>query len=324
MSVIPELPPNPLSPDGSPRRVGVEIEYAGPLPAEVAAMVRDLFGGTAEFIDPHCCRIGGTRLGDFTVELDMSAAHPKQGDDSAKSLVDDVMDRLRTALGDVGSLIIPYEISTPPLPIAQLAEADRLVDGLRRLGAKGTKSSPFYAFGLHFNPEVAAYDAAYVLDHLKAYLLLSSWLRAEIQVDLTRRLAPFIAEFPTGYAVKVVDPAYRPDLDRLIDDYLQANPSRNRELDLYPLFVCLDPDRLARHADDMHVKPRPTFHYRLPNSRIREPDASVVTEWNRWVQVERLAADRAKLDAMGQAYIDRAEWGELAQWPAEVARWIEP
>ena len=38
----------------------------------------------------------------------------------------------------------------------------------------------------------------------------------------------------------MLDAGYGPDLGALIDDYLAANPTRNRALDLLPLFAELD------------------------------------------------------------------------------------
>ena len=40
---------------------------------------------------------------------------------------------------------------------------------------------------------------------------------------------------------------------------------------------------------------RPTFHYRLPNCRVDEPDWRIAHEWNAWVTVEALAADEDAL-----------------------------
>lgn len=44
--MLPQTPPEPLNPQGNPRRVGVEIEFAGLLPVQTAELVRRLFGGT--------------------------------------------------------------------------------------------------------------------------------------------------------------------------------------------------------------------------------------------------------------------------------------
>lgn len=325
-------PPLRTAPDGSPRQVGVEVEFADLDAPSAAAAVRDLYGGRMEMEDPHRCRVTGTRLGDFTVELDMRSAHPedKTPDESGTTgggmaavvgkVADTVVETLRPLWGNIGSLVMPFEIAAPPVPIERLPELEALFTTLRERGASGTEASPLFAFGLHFNPQVARTDADYILDHLKAFLVLSPWLRSEIRVDPTRRLTGFIAAFPLDYAVKVVDPAYRPDLDGLIADYLDSNPTRNRELDLFPLFAHLRPDVLFAKVQDPHVRPRPTFHYRLPNARLSDPDWSLAQDWNRWVAVEALAADRDRLDRLGADYRDFAARKALDNWAAEAGR----
>ncbi|MGQ9368757.1 amidoligase family protein [Azospirillum sp. ST 5-10] len=323
MQTPPIMPSRRTAPDGSPRRVGVELEFADLDAPAAARLVRALYGGTIETEDPHRCRVRGTRLGDFTVELDMQAAHKKpELPDVAPDKLDTVLDRLRPLWGSIGSLVMPFEIAAPPIPIERLAELDRLVAALRDAGASGTEASPLFAFGLHFNPEVADTGADYVLDHLKAFLLLGPWLRAAIRVDPTRRLTGYVASFPVPFAAQVVDPAYRPDLPTLIADYLDANPSRNRELDLLPLFAHLAPEVLAARVDDPHVRARPTFHYRLPNARIGDTAWSLAAEWNRWVAVEELAADRERLDRLGTAYRGHAARHTLDAWALEVGREI--
>ncbi|AWK87736.1 amidoligase family protein [Azospirillum thermophilum] len=318
------LPPHPDTAGGTPRRVGVELEFADLDAPSAATAVRDLYGGVIDVIDPHRCAVRGTRLGDFTVELDMRSAHPaKTGappPGSAPGKADALLDALRPLWGNIGSLVMPFEVAAPPVPIAQMEELEALIHSLRRRGAAGTEASPLFAFGLHFNPEVAREDAGYILDHLKAFLILAPWLRSEIRIDPTRRLTGFIAAFPADYALKVVDPAYRPDLGGLIDDYLAANPTRNRELDLFPLFAHLDPDRLFAKVTDPHVRSRPTFHYRLPNARLGDPSWSLATEWNRWVAVEELADDRERLDRLGADYRAFAARKALGDWAEEARR----
>ncbi|MBP2313584.1 amidoligase family protein [Azospirillum soli] len=315
------MPPHRTTPDGSPRRVGVEVEFADLDAPSAAAAVRDLYGGTLELENPHRCRVRGTRLGDFTVELDMRSAHPEPKDGEGEpSKLDLVVEKLRPLWGNIGSLVMPFEIAAPPIPFDRLSELEALFTTLRERGASGTEASPLFAFGLHLNPQVARTDADHILDHLKAFLILSPWLRSEIRVDPTRRLTGFIAAFPTDYAAKVVDPAYRPDMDQLIADYLESNPTRNRELDLFPLFAHLDPDTLFAKVKDPHVRPRPTFHYRLPNARLGDPDWRLAQDWNRWVAVEQLAADRERLDRLGADYRDFAARKALDDWAAEAGR----
>ncbi len=317
-------PPHSTTTDGAPRTVGVEVEFANLDAPSAAAVVRSLYGGALEPESPHRCRVTGTRLGDFSVELDMRSAHPGKtnGDESGAvgKAVDGVVEALRPWWGNIGSLVMPFEIAAPPVPITRLAELEPLFAALRAQGAAGTDASPLFAFGLHLNPQVARTDGDYLLDHLKAFLLLASWLRREIRVDPTRRLTGFVAAFPVDYAVKVVDPAYRPDLDGLITDYLEANPTRNRELDLFPLFAHLAPETMAAKLRDPHVRPRPTFHYRLPNARLGDPGWTLAQDWNRWVAVEELAADRDRFDALGADFRAFAARKALDGWAAEAGR----
>ena len=334
-------PPRTLNPEGKPRRVGVELEFHGLDSGAAAELVRGLYGGRIEAVDAHCHRVEASRLGAFTVELDSSYAHPdkagadkagtdKAGTDKARTgksgpEAGGLADRLKTGLagiaGGVIGLWMPTEIGAPPLPHDRIAELQPLLDRLRESGAAGTRASPLYAFGMQLNVEIAAREAGYVTRHLRAYLLLSDWLRSEIRVDPTRRALPYVDPFPRRYALKVVDPDYDPGLGTLIDDYLADNPTRNRELDLLPLFADLDPERLRRHVavDAIKVKPRPTFHYRLPNSLIDDPDwGGVAEEWNRWVRVEQLAADERLLADTARAYIGHYGDRPLSDWAERI------
>ena len=138
---------------------------------------------------------------------------------------------------------------------------------------------------------------------LRAYLLLAGWLREEIKVDITREVLPHANPFPKEYALKVLDSDYSPDLDTLIDDYLHHNPTRNRELDMLPLFAYLRPDHPHELLHAQLTKPRPTFHYRLPNAQLSQPGWGSVMEWNRWVEVEKLAVNTDVLLARCADYI---------------------
>jgi len=219
---------------------------------------------------------------------------------------------------------IPTEIVAPPIPWHELAVLDGLVDRLRTEGARGTSASPVYGFAVQLNPEVAATDADHLRRHLQAYLLASDWLRRQVDVDLLRLLLPFVERFPLPYAAHVLAPDYRPDLGGLIDDYLAFNPTRNRELDLLPLFLWLDPDRVTARVSDVRVKARPTFHYRLPNAALEDRTWSIVLEWNRWVRVERLAHDPDRLARMARDWLANMANAAPADWASRSARWLEP
>ena len=161
--------------------------------------------------------------------------------------------------------LVPTEIVCPPIPWDELETLDTLFETLREKGAKDTDASLLYGFGLHLNPEVESQEVEDLLAMMRAYLLLANWLREEIKVDITREVLPHANPFPKEYARKVLDLRYQPDLDTFIDDYLADNPTRNRELDLLPLFAHLRPEHPHALLHGQLTKPRPTFHYRLPN-----------------------------------------------------------
>ena len=70
-------------------------------------------------------------------------------------------------------------------------------------------------------------------------MVLYDWLVDVSDIDVSRKLSAFIDPFPIEYRALVTSPDYAPDLDRLIGDYLDANPTRNRALDMLPMFAHL-------------------------------------------------------------------------------------
>ncbi|GHE20252.1 amidoligase family protein [Halomonas urumqiensis] len=331
--MTPLPPPEPCNPDGELRRVGVEVEFAGLPPQHTAELVRDLFGGDIVALSAHRLKVSGTRWGDFMIELDTQYAHPddtlleaKLKDDSEwqrqrHQMHVEFHTRTRELIGDVVTGLVPTEIVCPPVPWNELDELDRLFDALREHGAKGTDASLLYGFGLHLNPEVPSLEAGSLLDHLRAYLLCAEWLREQIDVDITREVLPHANPFPKSYAIKVLEPDYAPDIDTLIEDYLEHNPTRNRELDMTPLFAFLRPDFPHELFRDKLVKPRPTFHYRLPDARLSAPGWGSVVEWNRWLAVEALAADRETLMTRASDYVIRHTQTPLARLWRKVRGW---
>lgn len=329
-------PPWTETESGGIRRVGVEVEFDGLDCEETSALLHRLFGGHIVWQDPYRAQVMGTRLGDFEVELDMSLAHPEaraaaerhrgtteepEWERRARAEVERLLERLEADLaetvGDVGSLWMPVEIVAPPVAWDRLGELDRLVAALREAGAGGTRSGLLSAYGTQLNPEVADSAPAHLLSVLRAYLLLSDWLREEIGVDLRRRVTPFIDPFPAAYADLVLDAEYAPDLAGLIGDYLAYNPTRNRELDLLPLFAHLAPKQVRRRLPREKIHARPTFHYRLPDTRLDLPDWSVTLEWGRWITVERLAADAELLtEGMARYRRHRRQFIPLG-WPEQ-------
>jgi hypothetical protein len=83
---------------------------------------------------------------------------------------------------------------------------------------------------------------------------------------------------------------------------------------------------MSRVEDPHLVKPRPAFHYRLPNCMLDEPDWRIAREWNTWVAVERLAHDTARLAEMSRDYLnaDRKSFKPfIDKWPAVLESYIE-
>lgn len=315
-------PPWCLNQSGVPRRVGVEIEFDGLDCAETAALLRRLFGGRLVWKDPYRVDVEHTRFGVFRVELDMSLAHPASPvpatqNDEWERLVEELEADVAETVGDVGSLWMPVEIVAPPVAWSDLRDLDRLVVALRQAGAGGTRSGLLSAYGTQLNPEIASSEVDHLLSVLRAYLLLSDWLREEIAVDLRRRLTPFVDPFPNAYMERVLHPDYAPDRCSLVRDYLAYNPTRNRELDLLPLFAFLEPQQVRDRLPDEKIKARPTFHYRLPDTRFDLADWSLTLEWSRWVAVERLAADPRRLQ-QGMELYGRHRYQVIPLgWPAQ-------
>lgn len=328
-------PPHPTTAQGRQRRVGVEIEFAGLMPDTAARLVAECFGGNIVRQSPHRMSVEGTPWGKFTIELDSKYVHPDATVMQANGMAPDKApsagrewrvefhQRSREWLGEMVAGLVPTEIVSPPIPWSELGEFDRLFDALRRYGAEGTDASVFYGFGLHLNPEVPDTGTASVLAHLQAYTILAAWLRDQIRVDLTREILPHTNPFPKAYALRILAPDYAPTRAQLISDYLSDNPTRNRELDMCPLFAHLAPESAHPLLHESLVKPRPTFHYRLPNAQLNAPGWGSVTEWNRWVTVERLAADVHSLHKQRQAYCTHHTQSTVGQWLDKLKRWVD-
>ncbi len=307
------------------RRVGVELEFAGLEVEEAARIVAEHSGGALNRVSDYEYTIEGAGTGAWGVEIDQ-ARLKRMGRKRQKGEDVPVVEEIAEELLRLGSeLVVPVEVVSPPLALDRLAGLDKLVDRLQDAGARGTGASPAYAFGLQFNPELSALDADTIREHLQAFLCLADWLKARVDVDATRALTGFARPFPSGYVRTVIERDYRPGLDGLIDDYVEENPTRNRALDLLPLFAHLDEPRVRAAVDDDRIKARPTFHYRLPNSELGREGWGIHQAWNDWVQVERLAADRTRLRRVCDAYrdwLDQPLERLVGNWANESEQWL--
>ena len=305
----------PLSPAPTPRRVGVEIEFVGLTARAAAEALAAGLAGTLIEQDEHAFDVRGTRVGDLAVELDIRYAHPRRHDET---LPVRLRPRAAVRLGYLLRWVVPRELITPPIPIERLPDVDLAVDVLRRAGARGRGTTWFGSLGLHFNVDPPRLDAATLCGFLKAFVLLEPWLRH--RAPATRPWLPRFRpkNYPTTYVRQVAEPDYWPDVKRLADDYLVANPTRDRGLDLLPILLHLDPARVRAKLPFEKIGGRPVLHYRLPQAHVSDPSWSVRPDWTRWLAVERLAADRESLAALCSTFMRFI--GDDAAWSDELRR----
>lgn len=312
--------PHPLNDAGETRTVGLELEFGGLTAADAAAVLERWSGSSAEARDPHSFTVEHARLGELQIYLDMASAHPKGGSDET-----DLDRTLRGVLGDTAQAVVPVEIVTAPLAPDHLPDLDPLVRALRAAGAVGTQSSIFYAHGMHLNVEVRALSAERIAPVLRAFLLLEDWMREKMEIDLTRRTFAFVNPFPSAYVDRAAQDDFGADTDRLIGDYLAHNPTRNRSLDMTPVFAMIDRARVEAALRGEKLKPRPTFHYRLPDCSIDQEGWTPAGDWNLWVALERIS-ERADIVAeLARAWIAyRESWlTQRADWRRESAAILE-
>ena len=325
-----DLPPHIHTANGEKRRVGFELEFGGLSIPETAQILIDLFDGTAFGVDQYTAKIK-TRLGDFQIEADSSFLKERKykryldliGIDATNSVVGQGMDGV---FGNLAGTLIPFEIVTPPLDIDALTPIEQIRASLFEHSARGTKSAIFTAFGMQFNPQVVSTDAESLLRHLRAFFLLFDWLYEESDIPVARKLAPYIQDFPEDYVRLVLDPPYAPNQESFMRDYLRFNPTRNRPLDLLPLFAHINRRLVFEYPVEKElVKARPTFHYRLPNSMVDDPNWMIATDWNKWVQVERLAEDGPRLKDMTKDFFSYRQDHFLfvhSKWADRTRTWL--
>jgi len=314
------LPPITTAPEGGERKAGFEIEFTGLRPKEAATIIIRLFGGELQEIDEYTVKVQNSRYGDFSIYLDSIYLRA----DSQKYLFKEA-DLFKELVYTLSELVVPYEIVTPPIAFSKLEEVERLRQELKRCGALGTSASVFYAFGMHINIQTYTYEAQELRDLLRAFVLMQDWIKEEIQVDLTRKLSWFIEPFEKEYIDLIVQKEYAPDLDHLIEDYILYNPTRNRALDMLPLFTHLRP-WVKEKLPEQKISPRPAFHYRLPNSKIDEDEWSMAKEFNVWTLVEKGAYNKEALAELCEDYIEfeaSPYWFIKELWIERVDEWVK-
>ena len=324
-------PPKSTNPDGQERRAGYEFEFTGLNMAEAAELICELYGGIIKKKSAYEFEVEDTTFGTFRLELDAQLLREKKYETLLKKVGIDLdtfreKDSIEDSLMELASSVVPFEIITPPVPLSEMHQLNAITEKLREKKAEGTGSSFIYAFGLHINPEISDDRTSSILNHLRAYILLDPWIRKDAKIDVSRRITPFINPYKEPYILHILDEGYRPDLESLIRDYFEFENSRNRALDLLPLFMHLKKNLTESLLEETLTSGRPTWHYRLPNCSIEDENWSLALEWNRWVLVEQLAYDEKELQQYMKAYkkIKRdSVMGFERKWIKLMNRWVE-
>ncbi|MDB4985989.1 MAG: hypothetical protein JWN04_1167 [Myxococcaceae bacterium] len=304
-----QAPPHHRNAHGDMRKVGLELELGHLSLEQTLEIVGSTAGGEIVSKSRTEGRVRATRFGDFKVEVDSTPLKERaylrplsalglDADSPAAQLLED-------SVLQVAREFVPVEVVTPPVAWNQLHELDPIWRALREAGAEDTRSAAWNAFGLHLNPEPPDFEVGTILDIVRGFLLLEDWIMQTSDIALSRLVAPYIRPFPESYRRKVLAPDYHPDWQSFVDDYLLDTPTRNRPLDLLPLISHIGAANLEPRVEDWSlVGKRPTFHYRLPNSELATEDWTPAREWNRWIAIERVAADKPLLRELSESYLE--------------------
>ncbi|GGE58267.1 hypothetical protein GCM10011533_08510 [Streptosporangium jomthongense] len=275
--------------DGNERRVGVEIELSGLGYAQLVGLVAELLDGEAVQESRYVSKVE-TPQGPFVIELDSDPIKDLDlADERLPQSIRDLGGQAMEVIDAAAERIVPLEIITPPIPFSGLHRIETLTDRLREAGALGSREAIYFAFGLQLNPELPDLKPATLIRYFQAFAALYDWLKARHQLDISRKLTTYIEPWSSRYTDLLMADDYAPDQHQLMVDYLDTNPTRNRALDLLPLFAHLDKPLLDRYVEDPRIKSRPTLHYRLPDCDIDNPAWRFSCVWNDWVVVEQLA-----------------------------------
>lgn len=320
------MPDHTHGADGSERRVGVEIELSGLSYDALVEHSGRLLDGTPELKSRYVTSLQ-TDAGTFTIELD---SDPIKDLDLADKRLPEAVREFGTHAMDVidfaAEKIVPLEIVGPPLAFSRLDLVENLMDELRELGAVGSREAIYYAFGLQLNPELPDLEPDTIVRYLQAFAALYDWLKSRHQIDISRKFTTYIEPWSSRYTEKLMTDDYAPDIKTLMSDYLHYNPTRNKALDLLPLFAHLDAELLAEYVDDPRIKSRPTLHYRLPDCDIDNPDWHFSSVWNDWVILEQVANHREHLAELRHEFLAARKFSLhnlTHSWEETTAHWLQ-
>ncbi len=312
--------------EGDERRVGVEIELSGLSYDELVNHSARLLEGTPELASRYVTKLE-TKAGTFTIELDSDPIKDLDlDDDRLPQSIRDLGNHAMDVIDFAAEKIVPLEIVGPPLAFSKVELIEHLVDELRELGAEGSREAIYFAFGLQLNPELPDLEPDTLVRYLQAFAALYDWLKARHQMDISRKFTTYIEPWSSRYTEKLMADEYNPDIKTLMKDYLHDNPTRNKALDLLPLFAHLDPALLAEYVDDPRIKSRPTLHYRLPDCDIDNPRWHFSTVWNDWVVLEQLANNPDHLKALRESFRQAQKFSLrnlTHSWRETTEQWLQ-
>lgn len=324
-------PPITKNEEDELRKAGFELEFSNIDMETILNLLVSKYNFKSKKINDYLYKLE-SEYGEFTLELDFELLTKQKLYDGAKELSKTIglkieehdIKSIENLIAELSQDIVPYEISTPPIPIDKLDIVKDLVEHLSSYNAKGTGEKIYYAFGLHINMEIVSSKIESILDYLRAYLILQDFINKDAKIDLARKISPFIDNFKKDYILHILNENYTPSKKEFIEDYIRFNPSRNRSLDMLPILAFLDDDLVSSFLPKEKIKPRPAFHYRLSNSRIGENDWDISEEWNRWVLVENLANDKNSLRDLSKEYIQYLDnLINLTTWEKRIEKWLE-
>jgi hypothetical protein len=313
------LPENLTTASGKPRRVGFELEFSGIDLDRASRVIAESL--SAERLEESSARhiVRSDDLGDFVVEIDWHYFKRIAADEADRQGVD-----WTELVRDWVTALVPVEVVCPPIDIEAMDQLEPLVSALRDAGAEGTQTSPWAAYGVHINAEAPSLEASALHRYLRAFCLLQWWLIDAHDVDIARRVTPYVEPYPEDY-LRSIHRLQRPGMEALINHYLEFNATRNRALDMLPLFAEVDPERVSARVSDDRVNARPAFHYRLPDCRIDDEAWSLWDSWSKWCVIEKLANDDAALDALTNEFNrqqDGLNFAGRRKWRETVDQWL--
>ncbi|MGM0519027.1 MAG: amidoligase family protein [Campylobacterota bacterium] len=317
--------------DGAIRKVGFELEFSNIDMQKILNILSEVQKFEIKKINNFLYELE-SQDGTYILELDFELLTKQKLKKEAKKLFDKTsiiiedkdIESIQDFIGNFSKDIVPYEISTPPLPLTKIYKVDELVSNLSKNNAYGTKDRIYNAFGLHINIELVSLNIESILSYLKAYVILQDFLNHDAKVDIIRKITPFIDDFKSDYIKYILKKGYKPSQDEFIEDYIRFNPTRNRSLDMLPILAFLDEEKVRTYLPKEKIKKRPAFHYRLSNSLISDKNWNVSQEFNRWIYVEKLANDKESLEELSDKYYNHLDTIiNLNTWNMEITKWVE-